>query len=194
MGPGVVLASRLVGAMRGVPVGEGLGIGGCSRGRYAVTLTRLSTEPVTKKVPNRWKATAVIGRVWPALPKEAVVPVAVGSGVVLVNGVVDTVTDIPVNAGPNIAVPVDVRTGVVLTDRETGTVLDVPVNAEVPVEREVNAGSLKLDRDISTEVDAVCGVPVSWSILLLKAKGDTAAPVWGLALSRSAGILTRMLT
>ena len=35
-----------------------------------------------------------------------------GSGVVLVGGVIGTVTDVPVNAGPNIAVPVNVGSGV----------------------------------------------------------------------------------
>ena len=36
-----------------------------------------------------------------------------GSGVVLVGGVIGTVTDVLVDAGPNTAVPVDVGLGVV---------------------------------------------------------------------------------
>ena len=121
MGPGVVLASRLVGVLHGVPVNEGPGISGGNRGQYAVTLTRLSTEPVTKKVTDRWKVTAVTGRVWPVLPKDAVVPVDVGSGGVLVGGVVGIVTDVPVNAGLDTVVTVNLWTGGVLDGRETGT-------------------------------------------------------------------------
>ena len=49
--------------MRGVPVDEGPSSGVGGRGWYAVTLMRLSMEPVAKKVPGRWKATVVIGRV-----------------------------------------------------------------------------------------------------------------------------------
>ena len=70
------------------------------------------------------------------------------------------VTDVPVDAGPNIAVLVNVGPGVVPAGRETGTVRDVPVNAELPVRREVDAGGVKFDREIVTEVDAVRGVPV----------------------------------
>ena len=55
-------------------------------------MARLFTEPVAKKVPDRWKVTVVTGRVWPALPKEAVVPVGVGLGFVLVSGVICTVS------------------------------------------------------------------------------------------------------
>ena len=100
--------------------------GGGARGQYAVTLTRPSMEPVTKKVPDRWKATTVTGRVWPAFRKEAIFPVDVGSGVVLVGGLVGTVTDVLVCAGPDIVVPVDVGLGVVPSGRETGTVRDCP--------------------------------------------------------------------
>ena len=69
-------------------------------------------------------------------------------------------TDVPVNAGPDIAVPDDVGTGVVPAGRETGTVRDVPVDTELPVQREVDAGGVKFDREIGTEVDMVRGVPV----------------------------------
>ena len=164
METGVVSASRLVGKIRGVPVDEGPGIGVGGRGQYVITLTRLFTEPVAKKVPDHWKATAVTRRVWSALLKEAVVPVDVGSGVVLVGGVVDTGTDI--------AVPVDRRRGVVPADRETGTVRDIPVDAKLLVQREVNVvcgvpivpvnvgpGGDKFDRGIDTKVNTVRGVP-----------------------------------
>ena len=182
VGPGVVPAARVVGAARGVPVseepaailvdsdinvvhgvvpvGEGPSIGVGGRGRYAVTLTRLSTESVAKKALDRWKVTAVTGRVWPALPKEAIVPVGVGPGVVLVGGVVGTVTDVPVDAGPDIAVPVDLGPCVVQADRETGTMRDVSVDVEFPVRREIDAGGAKFDREIGTEVDTMRGVPV----------------------------------
>ena len=81
-------------------------------------------------------------------------------GVVLVGGVIGTVTDVPVDAGPNIAVPVDVGSGVVPAGRETGTVCDVPVNAELPVQRKVDAGVVKFDRETGTKFDVVWGVPV----------------------------------
>ena len=64
-------------------------------------------------------------------------------------------------------VPVNVGSGVVLARRETGIVCDVPVNEELPVRREVNAGGVKFDREIVTEVDAVrcvLVVPVNSSV------------------------------
>ena len=61
--PAVILVDSDINVVHGVdPVDEGPGIGVVGRGRYAVTLTRLSTEPVAKKVPDRWKATAATGR------------------------------------------------------------------------------------------------------------------------------------
>ena len=106
--------------MHGVLVNEGPGIGGIGRGRYAVTLMRLSTV-VTKKVHDRWKAPAVTGRMWPTFQKEAVVPIDVELGVVLIGGVVGIVTDVPVNAGLDTVVTVNLWTGGVLDGRETGT-------------------------------------------------------------------------
>ena len=49
-----------------------------------------------------------------------------GSGVVLVGGVIGTVIDVLVDAGPNIAVPVDVGPGVVPVSREVVAVCGVP--------------------------------------------------------------------
>ena len=88
-------------------------------------MMRPSTEPTAKKVPDRWKATTVTGRLWPALLKEAVFPVDVGSDVFLVDGVVSTVTGVPVDAGPDIVVPVDVGSSVVPAGMKTGTVRDI---------------------------------------------------------------------
>ena len=51
-----------------------------------------------------------------------------GSGVVLVGGVIGTVTDVLVDAGPNTAVPVDVGPGVV---RGVPVVPVVPVDSSV---------------------------------------------------------------
>ena len=159
--------------MPGVLVNEGPDIDGCGRGWYVVILTRPSIEPVAKQVTDQWKATTVTGRVWPALPKETVVPVDVGLCVVLVSGVVGTVTDASVSVGPDIVVPVNVGSGVVLAGRETGTVCDFPVDVELMVGREVDAacgvlvvqvdvgtGVVQVGREIGTEVDTVRGVPV----------------------------------
>ena len=88
-------------------------------------------------------------------------------------GLVGTVTDVSVDAGPDIVVPVNVGPGVVLAGRETGTVCDVPVDAEFPVQREFDAvrgvpvvpvdmgpDVVPVNKEIDTEVDAVRGVPV----------------------------------
>ena len=50
--------------------------------------------------------------------------------------------------------------GVFPAGRETDMVRYVPVNVELPAQREVNVGGVKIYRKIDTEVDAVRGVPV----------------------------------